>query len=113
MVVATCIGNAPEKTNTESTPSCCNCTLVDGEEPHPASYHGHSHAKGEHNEFPRDSLEDVILKFTSSEQSYVAALRQDTQQQQPQAPQVDGKSVQHPIQQHLPQQEIQKTGLSV
>jgi hypothetical protein len=35
-------------------------------------------------------------------------LRQDTQYQQPQAPQTDGKSVQH-----LPQQEIQKTGLSV
>jgi hypothetical protein len=27
--------------------------------------------------------------------------------------QADGKSVQHPVQQHLPQQEIQKTGLSV
>jgi hypothetical protein len=44
--------------------------------------------------------------FTSSEHSYAAALRQDTQQQQPQARQRDGKSVQHPVQQHLPQQEI-------
>jgi hypothetical protein len=40
-------------------------------------------------------------------------LYQDTEQQQPQAPQTDGKSVQHPIRQHLPQHEIQKTGLSV
>jgi hypothetical protein len=40
-------------------------------------------------------------------------LRQDTQQQQPQAPQTYEESVQHPVQQHLPQQEIQKTGLSV
>jgi hypothetical protein len=40
-------------------------------------------------------------------------LHQETQQQQPQAPQTDGSSVQHPVQQHLPQQEFQKTGLSV
>jgi hypothetical protein len=72
-------------------------------------------SKGEeHNELPRDSLgEHNSLKFTSSEQSYAAALRQDTQQQQPQAPQTDGKSVQHPVQQHLPQQEFQKTDVSV
>jgi hypothetical protein len=52
-------------------------------------------------------------KFTSPEQPYAAALRQDTQQQQPQTPQAEGKSVQHPVQQHLPQQEFQKNGLSV
>jgi hypothetical protein len=52
-------------------------------------------------------------KFTSSEQSYAASLRQDTQHQQPQAPQTDRRSVQHPIQQHLPQQEFQKRGLTV
>jgi hypothetical protein len=47
----------PEKTNAESTSSCCNCTLVEGEKPHPASYRGCSHAKGEeHNELPRDPL---------------------------------------------------------
>jgi hypothetical protein len=51
--------------------------------------------------------------FTSPEQSYAVALRQDTQQQQPQASQADGKKMQHPMQQHVPQQEIQKTGLSV
>jgi hypothetical protein len=55
----------------------------------------------------------LFSKFTSSEQSYATALSQDTQQQQPQAPQTDGKSMQDPVQQHLPQQEIQKTGLSV
>jgi hypothetical protein len=27
----------PEKTNTESTSKCCNCTLVEREKPHPAS----------------------------------------------------------------------------
>jgi hypothetical protein len=57
----------------------------------------------------------IFSKFTSPEQSYAAALHQDTQHQQPQALQTDGESVQHPVpvQQHLPQQEIQKTGLSV
>jgi hypothetical protein len=44
---------------------------------------------------------------------YAAALCQDTQHQQPQAPQTYGKSVRHPAQQHLPQQEIQRTGPSV
>jgi hypothetical protein len=52
-------------------------------------------------------------KFTSSEQTYAAALSQDTRYRQPQGPQADGKSVRHPVQRHLPQQEIQKTGLSV
>jgi hypothetical protein len=52
-------------------------------------------------------------KFTSPEQSYAAALRQDTQHQQLQAPQTDGKCSRHPVQQHLPQEEIQKTRLSV
>jgi hypothetical protein len=40
-------------------------------------------------------------------------LHQETKQQQPQAPQTDGGSVQHPVQQHVAQQEFQKMGLSV
>jgi hypothetical protein len=74
-----------------------------------------SHAKGkkEGRRAQRAPKEFSGMTFTSSEQSYVAALHQDTQHQQPQAPQTDGKSTQHPVQQHLPQQEIQKTGLSV
>jgi hypothetical protein len=45
--------------------------------------------KGEkHNELPKYHLGGrSSLKFTSPEQSYAAALRQDTQHQQPQAPQ--------------------------
>jgi hypothetical protein len=50
-------------------------------------------------------------KFCSPEHSYAVALRQGTQHQQPQALQTDWKSVLHPLQQHLPRQEIQKTGL--
>jgi hypothetical protein len=52
-------------------------------------------------------------KFTSPEQSFSAALRQDMQHQQPQAPQTYGKSLRIPVQQHLSQHEIQRTGLSV
>jgi hypothetical protein len=36
----------PEKTNAESMPSCCSCTLVVGEKPPLASYRGCSHAEG-------------------------------------------------------------------
>jgi hypothetical protein len=71
-------------------------------------------SKEEHNELPKGfSGRRLFFKFTSSEQSNAAALRQDNQQHQPQASQTDGKCVQHPVQQHLTQQEIHKTGLSV
>jgi hypothetical protein len=51
----------PEKTITESKPSCCSCALLEGNKPHPASYRGCSDAKGdrkgeEQNELPRDPL---------------------------------------------------------
>jgi hypothetical protein len=112
-------GECPEKTNAESTPRCCNCTLIEGEKPQPTSYRDCSHAKGEQQwrkaqRAPKGfSRRTLFAKFTSAEQSYAAALRQETQQQQPQAPQTDGRSVQHPVQQHLPQQEFRKTGLSI
>jgi hypothetical protein len=32
--------------HTKSTPTCCNCTLVEGEKPHPGSYRGCRHEKG-------------------------------------------------------------------
>jgi hypothetical protein len=37
----------PEKGNSNSTPSCCNCKLAEGEKPHPCNYRGCSHAKEE------------------------------------------------------------------
>jgi hypothetical protein len=55
----------------------------------------------------------LFSKFTSPEQSHAAALCQDTQHQQPQAPQTYGKSLLTHMQQHLPQQGIQRTGLPV
>jgi hypothetical protein len=51
-------------------------------------------------------------KFTSPEQSYATALSGHSHQQ-PQAPQRGGKSVRHPVQNSLLQEEFQKTDLSV
>jgi hypothetical protein len=101
----------PEKSNTESTPSCCICTLVERKKPHPASYRRWSDAKGElqrrrAQRAPKGFSERPFFsKFTSPQQSYAAALRQDKQHQQPQATQTQ--------QQYLPQREFQKRGLSV
>jgi hypothetical protein len=55
---------------------------------------------------------NFLSKFTSPEQSYAATLRQEKQHQQPQAPQIYGKRFRNPMQQYLPQHEIQ-TSLSV
>jgi hypothetical protein len=70
-MVATCIGMAL-KINTESTPSCCNCVLVEGEKPHPVSNRGctmRKNSKGEeHNELPKDPL-GGCPKSISPEQS--------------------------------------------
>jgi hypothetical protein len=74
----------PVKTNIESTPSYCNCTLTEGEKPHPASYRGCSYEKGElqRRRAPKGpSGRTFFSKFTSPEQLYIAALRQDTQHQ--------------------------------
>jgi hypothetical protein len=81
----------PEKTNTESMLSCCNCTLVEGEKPDPVSYRGCSRAKGELQRIkaqwaPKGSSgRTFFCRFTLPDQSYAAALCQDTQYQQPQA----------------------------
>jgi hypothetical protein len=63
----------------------------------------------EHNKIPRNPLGERSSKFTSPEQFFAAALHQDMQHQQPQALKTGGKSVQ----QHLPQQEFQRTDRSV
>jgi hypothetical protein len=69
----------PEKTNTESMPSCCDCTLGE-EKPHQAPYRDCSHWKGEEHKLPRNPLEGCSLSmFTSPEQSYAGSLCQDTQ----------------------------------
>jgi hypothetical protein len=49
-----------EKTNAESTLSCCNCTLVEGKKSHPVSYQflgmRKGNCKGEEHELPWDHL---------------------------------------------------------
>jgi hypothetical protein len=83
----------PENTNTEFMLSCCSCALVQGDEPCSPPYQASSHVKGElhrrraQRALKRSSEKTFFSKFTSPEQSYVAALRQDTQHQQPEAPQ--------------------------
>jgi hypothetical protein len=58
--------------------------------------------------------EENKLDFSDSpEQFYAVALRHDRQHQQPQAPHTYWKILRAPVQQHVPQQEIQRTGLSV
>jgi hypothetical protein len=42
-----CHRECPEKQNSESGLTCCNCNLKDGESPHPGSYRGCNHAKQE------------------------------------------------------------------
>jgi hypothetical protein len=37
----------PEKVNTSSTPTCCNCRLAKGENTHPVNYRGCRQAKDE------------------------------------------------------------------
>jgi hypothetical protein len=109
----------PEKTKTESTSNCCNFILVEGGKPHRTSYQGCSHAKNRTaKEKSRMSSEGIsgrtlFSKFTSPEQSYAAALRQDTQHQQPQATQTDNKTVGHPVQQHPLQDEIHESEVGI
>jgi hypothetical protein len=51
----------------------------------------------ENNDLPKVSSGRMFFsQFASSEQSYAAALRQDTQQQQPQAPQTYRKKLEAP-----------------
>jgi hypothetical protein len=38
---------SPGKGNTASIPTCCNCELMDTEEPNPSNYRGCTHAKDE------------------------------------------------------------------
>jgi hypothetical protein len=58
--------------------------------------------------------EENKLDFSDSpEHIYAAVLCQDTQNQQLQAPKTYGKSLRTPVQQYLPQQDKQRTGLLV
>jgi hypothetical protein len=58
----------PEKSNTASVPTCCNCKLVDREEPHTSNYRGCRSAKEERRkregrrERPQLPCEEVLFQ---------------------------------------------------
>jgi hypothetical protein len=82
----------PEKSSTVSIPTCCNCKLVDGEEPHPSSYRGCRHTKEKRNSqtAPRTTTGRMFSSsHTTPGRASAAVLRRNTQQQQqPQPPSV-------------------------
>jgi hypothetical protein len=74
-------------------PTCCNCKLVDGEEPHPSNYRGCRHAKEEARKrksqtAPNTTTERMFsFSHTTPGLLSVAVLRNNTQEpQQPQPP---------------------------
>jgi hypothetical protein len=107
----------PEKQKEDSSPRCCNCTLKDGEQPHPSSYRGCSHAKEEisRRRSQNSSNKGQTGRLFSSKhvvpgQSFAAALRGDTQQD----PQVQrAQQAQNPEDRAQIQPTMQKTGQSV
>jgi hypothetical protein len=110
----------PEKGNTSSTPTCCNCRLAEGERLHPANYRGCIQMKDEMQKksqrTPKTTTGRLISsKLTTPGMSFAAALRGKTEeQQQPQTHQVAGPATMEPrVYVALPQQEQQKAGQSV
>jgi hypothetical protein len=111
----------PEKENTSSTPTCCNCRLAEGENPHPANYRGCRHAKEEMQEkksqkVPRTTTGRVSSSnLTTPGVSFAAALRGKTEeQQQPQTHQEAGPdTMEHRVAAASTQHGQQKTGQSV
>jgi hypothetical protein len=80
----------PEAEKEHSTPNCCNCSLQEGERPHPFSYRGCRHAK---EESLRRKNQRSLNKGTSGRtfssnyvtpgQSFAGALRSNPGQQPP------------------------------
>jgi hypothetical protein len=79
----------PESGKETSVRSCCNCSLKEGENPHPSNYRGCSHAKEEslRRRSQRTTPKEAVgRKFSSRPvlpgKSFAAALRGKPQQQQ-------------------------------
>jgi hypothetical protein len=80
----------PEKANTQSIPSCCNCNLKYGESPHPTKYRGCSYAKEELQRRKNQSISNQgssgrtsFSKYTTPEWSFASALRSFVESKQP------------------------------
>jgi hypothetical protein len=86
--------DCPERENTSSTPSCCNCKLADGEKLHPSNYRDCSLAKEEirrrksQREPKNTTGRGFSSKYASPDLSFAAALRTNKEQQQSQHSQV-------------------------
>jgi hypothetical protein len=79
----------PQKGNTASIPTCCNCKLVDGQEPHPSNYRGCRHAKEEMRKrksqgTAKTTTGRVFSSSHTSPEPFATVLCSNTQQQQPQ-----------------------------
>jgi hypothetical protein len=104
-----------EKEIENSSPSCCNCKLKDGERPHPSTYRGCSHAKEEMlRRKPQKPQKEPTGRIFSSRyivpgQSFAAALRGIPQLQQIQ--QSQSKPVDRSDTQPTTQPNAQKSGL--
>jgi hypothetical protein len=78
----------PEKGNTTSTPTCCNCRLAEGENPHSANYRGCRHAKEEMQKKKSQRTTKIKTRrvfswnLTTPSLSFAAALQGSTEQQQ-------------------------------
>jgi hypothetical protein len=72
----------PEQGKEESVPQCYNCTLKEGEHPHPTTYRGCRHAREEmlrRNQYrstPKETTGKIFTsRLTTPEQSFAEALR--------------------------------------
>jgi hypothetical protein len=85
----------PEKENAASTPTCCNCQLVEGEKAHPANYRGCRHPKEElqkrkSQRTPKTTTGRVFSSnFTTPGITFMVVLQCSTVQQQCQIPVAD------------------------
>jgi hypothetical protein len=80
----------PEKENTHSIPSCCNCKLKDGESPQPTNYRSCSYAKEELKSRKNQGISNqgsarrtFFSKYKTPERSFVSALRSSVESKQP------------------------------
>jgi hypothetical protein len=84
----------PEKVNTPSTTTCCNCKLADDDKPPLSTYRGCSHAKDEMRKSksqrtPKTKTGKAFsFIYTTPGLSFAAALRNNEQQKRPHPRQV-------------------------
>jgi hypothetical protein len=80
----------PEKENTQSIPSFCNCKLKDGESLHATNYRGCSYAKEELQRRKNQRIlnqgssgRTFFSKYTTPKRSFASALRSSVESKQP------------------------------